>query len=88
MARCFVNDAELGLNDFWDGEHYPELQDMLDDFEKAVQKWERLLFTSGGPLELSKCLWYGREQETMFDNLGSTLDLMRGRDKANTTTIK
>jgi hypothetical protein len=40
---AFVDNAELGLNDFWD--EYPELQDMLDDFEKAAQKWERLLFT-------------------------------------------
>ena len=73
---AFVDDAELGINDFWD--EYPELQDMLDDFEKTAQKWERLLFTSGGALELSKCSWHclhwywdaaGREQTTIFETL-------------------
>ena len=80
---AFVDDAELGLNDFWD--EYPELQDMLDDFEKAAQKWERLvLFTSGGALEMSKCLWYclhwywdadGREQTTIFGKDGPELKI-------------
>jgi hypothetical protein len=53
---AFVEDAELGLNDFWS--EYPDLEDMLNEFEKAAQRWERLLFTSGGALELPKCLWY------------------------------
>jgi hypothetical protein len=70
---------------------------MLNDFEKAAQKWERLLFTSGGALELSKCSWYclhwywdadGREQATIFDKQGPTLDLTRGMNKNETTAIK
>jgi hypothetical protein len=70
-------DPEKLVNDFWD--EYPELQDMLDDFEKAAQKWEQLLFTSGGALEMPKCLWYclhcywdaeGREQATIFGKGG------------------
>jgi hypothetical protein len=94
----FVDDAELGLYDFWD--ECPALQDM--DFEGAAQKWERLLFTSGGALELSRYLWYclhwywdadGREQATIFDKqalrqTGPTLDLTRGMNKKETTAIK
>jgi hypothetical protein len=85
---AFVDDAELGLNNFWD--EYPELQDMLDDFEKVTQKWEQLLFTSGGALEMSKCLWYclhwywdadGREQATIFGKDGPELKITRGMDK-------
>mmetsp|Transcript_17189 Transcript_17189/g.28567 ORF Transcript_17189/g.28567 Transcript_17189/m.28567 type:complete len:92 (+) Transcript_17189:391-666(+) len=68
--NAFVDDTELGINNFRDGPE--ELNDMLDDFEAAAQKWEQLLFTSGGALELSKCSWYylhwswdihGREQD-------------------------
>jgi hypothetical protein len=39
---AFVDDAELGQNDFWN----------------EPQRWGRLLFTSGGALELPKCSWY------------------------------
>jgi hypothetical protein len=28
---------------------------MLDNFKAAAQRWEQLLLTSGGALELSKC---------------------------------
>jgi hypothetical protein len=92
---AFVDDAELGLNDFWDD--YPDLQDMLDDFEKAAQRWERLLFTSGGALEMKKCLWYclywhwdaeGREQATIFGKEGGPeLQISRGMDKESKTAI-
>jgi hypothetical protein len=54
---AFVDDAELGLNDFWN-ENNPALGNMIDDFKKAAQKWERCIFTSAGALELSKCSWY------------------------------
>jgi hypothetical protein len=70
---------------------------MLDDFEKAAQKWERLLFTSGGALEMSKCLWYclhwywdadGREQATIFGKDGPELKITRGMDKEVRTAIE
>jgi hypothetical protein len=80
---AFVDDAELGLNDFWN--KYSALGDMINDFEKAAQKWERLLFTSGGALELSTCSWYClhwywdsdgiREQATIFGKAGPVLEL-------------
>jgi hypothetical protein len=85
----------MGLDDFWDG--YPELQGMLDDFEKAAQKWERLIFTSGGALEMPKGLWYcqhwywdvdGREQATIFGKEGPELRITRGMDKEVRIAIK
>jgi hypothetical protein len=88
---AFVDDAELGINDFWN--QHGDLEAMLDNFEAAAQRWERLLFTSGGALELSKCSWYclhwmwdafGREQATIFGDTGPTLDLTRGMSSTKT----
>jgi hypothetical protein len=79
---AFVDDAELGHNDFW--AENPDLQEMLDNFEKAAQRWERLLFTSGGALELPKCSWYclhwlwdadGHEHTEIFGQNGLELAL-------------
>ena len=34
-----------------------ELSTLMEDFKKAAQAWERLLFASGGLLALHKCYW-------------------------------
>jgi hypothetical protein len=35
-----------------------EVEDIASGLEREGQSWERLLWTSGGKLELSKCLYY------------------------------
>jgi len=81
----FVDDTELGMNDFW--EEHEDLASLVDTFQAAAQRWERLLFTSGGALELSKCSWYclhwqwdtqGVATATTFGDSGPTLNLTRG----------
>jgi len=92
---AFVDDAELGMNDFY--EEHSELSDLIAEFQKAAQKWERLLFTSGGALELSKCSWYclhwswdqhGHANPTIFGEHGPGLALTRGTDKSKAVDIK
>ena len=35
-----------------------EVSTLMEDFKKAAQAWERLLFASGGLLALHKCYWW------------------------------
>jgi hypothetical protein len=35
-----------------------QVTDIIRGLEKEGQTWERLLWTTGGKLELSKCLYY------------------------------
>ena len=57
LAVLFVDDGMPGLNDATEASPRP-LPDLLDAAEKSAQSWERLLFASGGALELSKCFAY------------------------------
>jgi hypothetical protein len=57
LAVLFVDDGMPGLNDATEASPRP-LPDLLDAAEKSAQSWERLLFASGGALELSKCFTY------------------------------
>jgi hypothetical protein len=57
LAVFFVDDGMPGVNDA--AEDSPRLlSDLLEDAEKSAQSWERLLFASGGALELTKCFAY------------------------------
>ena len=57
LAIFFVDDGMPGVNDALDEKARP-LEDMLMSAEQVTQSWERLLFVSGGALELSKCFVY------------------------------
>ena len=57
FSDAYVDDTQNGVNDaflptLW------SLQDLSDTLAKTSQSWERLLFCSGGSLELSKCFYY------------------------------
>jgi hypothetical protein len=54
LAVVFVNDGTVGINDAAEKSPRP-LPELLDAAEQSAQSWERLLFASGGALELSKC---------------------------------
>lgn len=56
MSDSFVDDTQNGLNDA----HLPtplRLDQLIRNLEHMAQSWERLLYSSGGALELSKCFY-------------------------------
>jgi hypothetical protein len=57
LAIFYVDDGMPGVNDAAEDEATP-LPVLLKQAEDATQAWERLLFASGGALELSKCFAY------------------------------
>jgi ribonuclease HI len=57
LAIFYVDDGMPGVNDALDEEATP-MPVLLKQAEDATQSWERLLFASGGALELSKCFAY------------------------------
>ena len=57
LAVSFVDDGMIGRNDATEACPCP-LPELINDAEQSAQSWERLLFASGGALELSKCFAY------------------------------
>jgi hypothetical protein len=57
LAVFYVDDGMPGVNDALESVALPLLV-LLQQAEAASQSWERLLFASGGALELSKCFAY------------------------------
>jgi hypothetical protein len=55
LAVFFVDDGMPGVNNAADESPKP-LQDLLNDAQKSAQSWERLIFASGGALELTSAL--------------------------------
>jgi len=62
----FVDDTGLGMTSsyLWQG-NLSDIENRKQDFwhtlshlQKIAQHWERLLFTTGGALNLHKCFWY------------------------------
>jgi hypothetical protein len=57
LAVFYVDDGMPGVNDALEDSPAP-LQTLLTNAQNASQSWERLLFISGGALELTKCFAY------------------------------
>ena len=57
LAIFYVDDGMPGVNDAQEQEASP-LPVLLKQAEDATQAWEKLLFASGGALELTKCFAY------------------------------
>ena len=57
LAIFYVDDGMPGVNDALEEEATP-LSELLQQAEASTQAWERLLYASGGALELSKCFAY------------------------------
>jgi 23S rRNA pseudoU1915 N3-methylase RlmH len=53
--KAFVDDTDVAVNDTGKQLTSRELAQVL---QTDAQHWEKLLFTSGGKLELSKCFFY------------------------------
>jgi hypothetical protein len=56
-ADSYVDDTSIGITDATMDEPLP-LPDMFANMQDVAQKWERILYSSGGALELPKCFWY------------------------------
>ncbi len=57
LAIFYVDDGMPGVSDSQEDQASP-LELLLLQAEQATQSWERLLFASGGALEMSKCFAY------------------------------
>ena len=54
LIDAFVDDTSLGYTDAG----FMTLDTMINKLTKMAQTWEKLLFYSGGALNLSKCSWH------------------------------
>ena len=54
LVDAFVDDTALGITNHGD----QSFEELVASLTKAAQTWEKLLFYSGGSLNLSKCSWY------------------------------
>jgi hypothetical protein len=58
-VKMFIDDASNATGKFLRWLHQPPTaQDVTDMLRHDAQMWERLLWTSGSPLNLTKCLYY------------------------------
>ena len=53
VGEAFVDDSGLGVNSSQDDQ-----QLLISDLRILAQQWEKLLFSTGGALNLSKCFWF------------------------------
>jgi len=53
VGEAFVDDAGLGTNE-GSGDH----NQLTTNLQTLAQRWEKLLFSTGGALNLSKCFWF------------------------------
>ncbi len=58
MAKAFVDDTGLGTNDTTNTTLLTEDQALVSNLNSLAQEWERLLFSTGGALNLQKCFWF------------------------------
>jgi len=56
-SDAFVDDTQNGLTDAH-LRHSWSVETLLSNLQEMAQTWEKLLFSSGGALELSKCSYY------------------------------
>jgi hypothetical protein len=56
-ADSFVDDTSYGCNDAHLEEPMPYAE-LIAMAQASAQIWERILFSSGGALELKRCFWY------------------------------
>jgi hypothetical protein len=92
LADMFVDD-----NDMWtessDNSSLNEKTNPMNDFRRAAQAWERIVFASGGLLALHKCYWWmvgwkwldGMPKLLDKSELDVSLALENGNDTAKRT---
>jgi len=58
FGEAFVDDTGLGTNDTTNTTLLTEDQALVSNLNSLAQEWERLLFSTGGALNLQKCFWF------------------------------
>ena len=59
VAKMFIDDSSKAVNSFLRWLHSPpSSEEIISSLERTAQTWERLLWTSGGLLNLEKCAYY------------------------------
>jgi hypothetical protein len=53
ISEAFVHDSGLGTN-----KTKADLGDLISNLNILAQSWEKLLYSTGGALNLSKCFWF------------------------------
>jgi hypothetical protein len=53
VGEAFVDDARLGTN-----EDHDNSKKLVTILQTLAQRWEKLLYSTGGALNLSKCFWF------------------------------
>jgi hypothetical protein len=97
-VNMFIDDATNATNDFLSWLHVPpESFEVLELLRHDAQTWERSLWSSGGLLNLAKCLYYialwkfspeGEASLTPADALTPTLSLTSGTSLRFTPVIQ
>jgi len=92
-GEAYVDDTTL-----WMMAMVGSMQILLRTAERQAQAWERLLWTTGGALNLKKCFWYHIEWKwtatgapkmmTVNETPGRTIQLTQGRDHTTKVTIE
>jgi len=92
-GEAYVNDTTL-----WMMAMVGSMQILLRKAEQQAQSWERLLWMTGGALNLKKCFWYHIEWKwtatgapammTIDKTPGWTIQLTQGSDHKSPITIK
>jgi len=54
VGEAFVDDAGLGTNQTTSSDH----KDLIYNLNELAQSWEKLLYSTGGASNLSKCFWF------------------------------
>ena len=57
IADSYVDDTAVGVSDAMQDEPM-SIPEIIGHLQDVAQKWERILYSSGGSLELRKCFWY------------------------------
>jgi hypothetical protein len=92
--EAFVDDTDVAVND---SEQPYTSQQLVEILQIDAQHWEKLLITSGGKLELSKCFFYimhwkftpeGTPSLTGKDELPHKLLLQQGNNRVPTEILQ
>jgi hypothetical protein len=55
-GSAFVDDSDLGCTK--QTQQYTQSSDIVKDLQVLAQEWERLLYSTGGALNIQKCFWF------------------------------
>lgn len=95
IGEAFVDDAGLGTNDTQRNSLPTPEHALVHNLQQLAQEWERLLYSTGGALNLQKCFWFllswkweqGKAKLQSQSSFPAQLTMTSGADP-NPTVIK